>query len=66
MEDFNLVDRHILSEIVEGDVELLPLISADEENEMNKQTIPDVLPYSSVEEYSIISRSNYSNYSRKR
>ena len=44
MEDFNLADRHLLSEIVEGDVELLPLISADEENEMNKQTIPDVLP----------------------
>jgi ATP-dependent Lon protease len=44
MEDLNIVDRHLLSEIVEGDVELLPLISADEENEMNKQTIPDVLP----------------------
>ena len=44
MEELSSAERQFLSEIVDGDVELLPLISADEEDEMNKQNIPDVLP----------------------
>ena len=38
------IENQILSDIVDGEVELLPLISLEEEKEMNQQSIPDVLP----------------------
>lgn len=44
MKDFSFIEENMLPEMIEGDVELLPLISEDEEQEINEQQIPEVLP----------------------
>ena len=44
MKKRNLIDEHLLSELIEKDTEFLPLMSDEDEAKISKENTPDVLP----------------------
>ena len=60
MNDRFLIDT--LSGVFDEDAEFIPLMSQEDEDKINKEETPEILPILSLK-YGFISWSSYSNYS---
>ena len=57
------IDNLSLQEF-DSEAELIPLLTPEDEEEMNNEELPESLPILPLRKYGLVSRCGYSNYSR--